>query len=155
MQRMLCYFITYITSGNINIRNTPPHTYYKSLAYPVYLPFSFLNESSNWFSKGHMIFRPCHKVIETSLAFKMTKEKDIRMSCLITLRTCSEGYCLLDHLGYETYSFFFNNTSPLTWLISPSLGGAVAQWVEVGTSSEEVLGLIPAVAARSLLVGLV
>ena len=75
------------------------------------------------------------------------------MSCLITLRTGSEDYCLLDQLGYETYSFFFNNTPPPTWLFSPFLGGAVAQWVEGGTSGEEVLGSIPAVAARSLLVG--
>ena len=75
------------------------------------------------------------------------------MSCLITLRTGSEDYCLLDHLGYETYSLFLNNRSPLTWLIPPFLGGVLAQWVEGGTSGEEVLGLIPAVAARSLLVG--
>ena len=34
-------------------------------------------------------------------------------------------------------------------------GGAVAQLVERATPGEEVLGLIPAVAARFLLVGLV
>ena len=36
---------------------------------------------------------------------------------------------------------------------SRSLGGAVAQTIECATPGEEVLSLIPAVAARSLLVG--
>ena len=71
-----------------------------------------------------------------------------KLECMVKSRLCSIMKCCLGNLHlYYFLTIDFNRDS------GHSKGCLVTQLVERGTPGEEVLGLIPAVAARCLLVG--
>ena len=84
------------------------------------------------FDKIYLCFIPCE--------FAVIKEIQYRSSLSL--------YCRLDGLLVLPL-----NCDRAPCSVHPSLGGAVAQSLERATPGQEVPGSIPAVAARSLLVG--